>query len=235
MLLADALLSMTLTLCALTATVSAWSDLRATQQTMQALEQLHTQQREVQRLLERLSLSAGATLVTTNPGGQLQWVSKSPPVGGTEGPREDTLTWLVPREIDPRDCQGNQASSLDLLGHQFKLSSKQELSCKDSQRSGTLFQALAERVEDLQVLYAEASVIPGLDPAQAPLQWKTADQVLDWRQVRALNGCLRWASPAKLRQAPATMQGCQNESVPGDGRLRQRLRSTLRLASQGDE
>jgi hypothetical protein len=235
MLLADALLSMTLTLGALTATVSAWSDLRATQQTMQALEQLHTQQREVQRLLERLGLSAGATLVTANPGGQLQWVSKSPPVSGTEGPRDDTLTWLVPREIDPRDCQGNQASSLDLLGHQFKLSSKQELSCKDSQRSGTLFQALAERVEDLQVLYAEASVIPGQDPAQAPLQWKTADQVQDWRQVRALNGCLRWASPAKLRQASASTQGCQNESVPGDGRLRQRLRSTLRLASQGDE
>ena len=233
--LTDTVLAMTVSLGVTAAAVSAWSDLRVTHQAVQAHEQLHTQQREVQRLLDRLALSAGATTVAPSANGTWHWGLKPVPLAGTDGPRDDTVTWFLPRELDPRDCQGNQVSTLDVIAHQFKLNTKQELSCKDSQRSGTLFQALAERVEDLQVLYAEASVIPGLDPAQAPLQWKTADQVLDWRQVRALNGCLRWASPAKLRQAPATMQGCQNESVPGDGRLRQRLRSTLRLASQGDE
>jgi hypothetical protein len=97
-----------------------------------------------------------------------------------------------------------------------------------------LFQALAERVEDLQALYAEASVTPGTDPAQAPLQWKAADQVLDWRQVRAVSVCLRWASPNKLLQGSPGTTGCQGESVAADGRLRRLQRTTLRLSSQGD-
>ena len=234
MLLSDTLLAMSISWGVLAVGLQSWSDLRASQQTLQALEQMHTQQREVQRLLERISLSAGATRVTTTPQGDLQWVSKNPPISGNEGARDDTLTWVVPREIDPRDCQGNQASSLELVSHQFKLSTKQELSCKDVLRAGTLFQALAERVEDLQALYAEASTGTGSDPAQAPLQWKSADQVLDWREVRAVSVCVRWASPNKVRQASASLKGCQGETVVVDGRLRQLQRSTLRLSSQGD-
>ena len=234
MLLSDSLLAMSISLGALASNLQSWSHLRASQQTLQALEQAHAQQREVQRLLERISLSAGATRVTTNASGAAQWVSKSAALSASEGVRDDTLAWTVPREIDPRDCQGNQASTLDLIGHQFKLSTKQELSCKDPLRSGTLFQALAERVEDLQALYAEASASPGTAPAQAALQWKTADQVLDWRQVRAVNLCLRWASPNKVTQASASLKGCQGEAVAADGRLRRLQRITLQLASQGD-
>ena len=234
MLLSDTLLALGISLGVMAASLQSWSDLRATQQTAQALEQMHAQQREVQRLLERISLSAGATRVMTTPSDTLQWVSKSAPISGSEGAHDDTVTWGVPREIDPRDCQGNQASSLDQIGHQFKLSTKQELSCKDSLRPGTLFQALAERVEDMQALYAEASAWAGSDPAQAPLQWKSADQVLDWRQVRAVNLCVRWASPNTLWQATASIPGCQGETVAADGRLRRLQRSTLRLASQGD-
>jgi hypothetical protein len=89
-------------------------------------------------------------------------------------------------------------------------------------------------VEDLQALYAEASTGTGSDPAQAPLQWKSADQVLDWREVRAVSVCVRWASPNKVRQASASLKGCQGETVAADGRLRQLQRSTLRLSSQGD-
>jgi hypothetical protein len=232
--LADTLLAMSLSLGAMAAALNVWHALRTTQQTVQAQEQLQTQQREVQRLFERLGVSAGATVTRTLPTGVEQWVSKSAPVSGTEGSRDDTLTWLLPRELDPRDCQGNQASTLDLIAHQFKLNSKQELSCKDSQRAGTLFQALAERVEDVQVFYAEASVWAGQDPSQAPLQWKAADQVHDWRQVRAVNLCLRWASASKGLQASASTQGCQGETVAADGRWRRLQRSTLQLASQGD-
>lgn len=235
MMLSDTLLAMSISLGVLAAGLQSWSDLRASQQSAQALEQLHAQQREVQRLLERISLSAGATRVTMTSAGTVQWLARGAPVSGIEGARDDSPTWVVPREIDPRDCQGNQASSLDLIAHQFKLSTKQELSCKDSLRPGTLFQALAERVEDVQALYAEASAGAVTDPAQAPLQWKTADQVLDWRQVRAVSLCLRWASPGKVWQASAGFTGCQGETVAADGRLRRLQRSTLRLASQGDE
>lgn len=234
MLLTDTLLALTVSLGLTAATVSAWSELRASQQGVQALEQLHTQQRELQRLVDRLNLSAGATVVTPNASAALQWTLKPTPLTGTEGPRDDTITWRVPRDLDARDCQGNQASTLDLIAHQFKLSSKQELSCKDSERSSTLFQAMAERVEDLQVLYAQALPTVGSDPAQAPLQWKTADQVTDWPQVRALSWCLRWSSPAKLRQSSPVTLGCQGESVPADGRLRRLQRSVWRLSSQGD-
>ena len=234
MLLTDTLLAMSVSLGIMATTLQTWSDLRATQQTTQALEQLHTQQREVQRLLERLSLSAGATVVTQSASGQWHWRFKPAPMTGVEGTRDDSLTWTVPREIDLRDCQGNQASSLDVISHQFKLSSKQELSCKDSQRTGTLFQALAGRIEDMQALYAEAWVLADSDPAQAPLQWKTADQVLDWRQVRAVEICLRWASASRVRQGSPSTPGCQGEPVPADGRLRQVQRRVLRLSSQGD-
>ena len=234
MLLADTVLAMAMSLGVMATSVSVWSDLRATQQTVQALEQLHTQQRELQRLLERLSLSAGAALVTSTPSGSLQWVARGVPLNGTEGARDDTVTWLVPREIDPRDCQGNQVSSLALIAHQFKLSNQHELTCKDTQRAGTLFQSLGERVEDLQALYAEATVLAGVDPAQAPLQWKTADQVRNWRQVRAVSVCLRWASPNKFRQGADGTPGCQGTAQGPDGRLRRLQRSTLRLASQGD-
>lgn len=234
MLLHDTLLAMSISLGVMTVGMQSWSDLRASQQSAQALEQMHAQQREVQRLLERISLSAGATRVSASPGGALQWVAKSAPLSGMEGAHDDTLTWGVPREIDPRDCQGNQASSQDQIGHQFKLSAKQELSCKDNLRPGTLFQALAERVEDLQAQYAEASIWVGADPAQAPLQWKSAEQVLDWRQVRAVHLCLRWASPTKVWHASASTAGCQDETVAADGRLRRLQRTTLWLASQGD-
>ena len=234
MLLTDTLLALSVSLGVMAATLNAWSDLRATQQTALALEQLHTQQREVQRLLERLSLVAGATVVAPTGSGGWRWRFKPAPMTGVEGTRDDSPTWTVPREIDPRDCQGNQTSSLDVIAHQFKLSSKQELSCKDNQRAGTLFQALAERIEDMQALYAEAWVLADSDPAQAPLQWKTADQVLDWRQVRAVEICLRWASPSRVRQSSPSTPSCQGEPVPADGRLRQVQRSLLRLSSQGD-
>ncbi len=235
MLLSDTLLAISLSLGALTAGLQAWSHLRTSQQTVQAHEQMHAQQREVQRLLERISLSAGATRVTTSSQGTTHWVSKSAPINGGEGTSGDTLTWVVPREIDPRDCQGNQASSLDAIAHHLKLSTQHELSCKDTQRPEALFQALAERVEDLQALYAEASGGAGNDPAQAPLHWKSADQVLDWREVRAVSLCVRWASPHKLGQASVNITGCRGETVAGDGRLRRLQRSTLRLSSQGDE
>ncbi|MFM2239214.1 MAG: hypothetical protein RJA69_588 [Pseudomonadota bacterium] len=234
MLLSDTLLAMGISLGVLAASLHAWSNLRHSQQTVQALEHMLAQQREVQRLLERISLSAGATRVTTTSTGAVQWVSKGAPVSGTEGARDDTLTWTVPREMGPRDCQGNQASNLDLIGHQFKLSTKQELSCKDPLRFGTLFQALAQRVEDVQALYAEASDGADAHPAQAPLQWKTADQVLDWQHVRAVSVCLRWASPNKVAQASPSLKGCQGETVAADGRLRRLQRITLHLASQGD-
>ena len=232
--LTDTVLAMTVSLGVTAAAVSAWSDLRVTHQAVQAHEQLHTQQREVQRLLDRLALSAGATTVAPSANGTWHWVLKPAPLAGTEGPRDDTVTWFLPRELDPRDCQGNQVSTLDLIAHQFKLNTKQELSCKDSQRAGTLFQGLAERVDDFQVLYAQALVTPGDNPALAPLQWRTATQVDDWRQVRALEVCLRWSSPAKLLQVSLSTTGCQGETVLVDGRLHRVQRLVLRLASQGD-
>ena len=234
MLLADTLLALSVSLGITVATLSAWNDLRASQHSAQILEQWQAQQRELQRLVDRLSLQAGATVIAPNASGAWQWVLKPAAVDGTEGTRDDTVSWHLPRDMDPRDCQGNQVSSLDLIAHQFKLSNKQELTCKDSARTGTLFQALAERVEDLQVLYAQALPSPGTHPGLAPLQWTTAAQVVDWRQVRAVSWCLRWSSPTPLWSSSPAMTGCQGEVVPADGRMRRLQRSTWQLSSQGD-
>lgn len=234
MLLTDTLIAVTVSLGLSAGALTAWSSLRASQQSLQALDQLHSQHRQLQALFSRLSRSAGATSLSLDARGAARWTGKSVAIDGTDGggTRDDTVTWHHPRALDPHDCQGNQISTLDVLSNQFKISSKQELSCKDIGRAGTLFQALAERVEDLQALYAEAQVDGEPNPSQAPLQWKSADQIRDWRQVRAVELCLRWASPGRLMQGSASWRGCQDDTVSRDGRLRRLGRQVYWLGSQ---
>ena len=236
MLLTDTLIALTASLGMVAGAITAWDGLRATQQSLQTLDQMLTQQRQVEQLLTRLSLSAGATTLGVNNMGLVYWVGKPVALEGVEGGgyRDDTFLLRHARSLDPKDCQGNQLSMLDHIGNHFKLSSKHELSCKDSMREGTLYQALAERVEDLQVRYAEVLRTAGADRLHDTLQWKTADQVNDWRQVQAFEVCLRWATAQRVMQGSVTTQGCQGESISRDGRLRRVWRQVFWLASQSN-
>jgi hypothetical protein len=234
MLLTDTLVALTTSLGLVAGSLAAWTSLRASQQSLQALDQMHTQRREMDRLLTRLSLSAGALTIGFNANGQVHWVARTPGVEGTEagGLRDDTLLLRHPRSLDSQDCQGNQVSTLDHISNRFKLSSKAELTCKDIERDGTLYQSLAERVEDLQVLYAEVLPAAGNNRLQDTLQWRNASQVLDWRHVQAIEVCLRWASPQRLLQGSTSTVGCQGENLARDGRWRQRWKQVYWLGSQ---
>jgi hypothetical protein len=236
MLLTDTLIALTASLGMVAGAITAWDGLRATQQSLQTLDQMLAQQRQVEQLLTRLSLSAGATTLGVNTSGQVFWVGKPVAVEGVEagGYRDDTFLLRHARKLDPKDCQGNQLSMLDHIGNHFKLSSKHELSCKDSLREGTLYQALAERVEDLQMRYAEVLHTAGADRMHDTLQWKTADQVSDWRQVQAFELCLRWATPQRVLQGNGSTPGCQGENISRDGRLRRVWRQVFWLASQSN-
>lgn len=236
MLLTDTLITLTASLGMVAGVITAWDGLRATQQSLQSLDQMLSQQRQVEQLLARLSLSAGATVLGTNTSGQVFWIGKPVAIEGAEGGgyRDDSFLLRHPRSLDPKDCQGNQLSVLDHIGNHFKLSSKHELSCKDSMREGTLYQALAERVEDLQVRYAEVLRTESADRLHDTLQWKAADQVVDWRQVQAFELCLRWATPERVLQGNGSTRGCQGENVSRDGRLRRVWRQVFWLASQSN-
>ena len=94
------------------------------------------------------------------------------------------------RSLTPADCQGHEASTLPWLQDDFRRNSQRELSCKDTARSNTTYQALAEQIDDLRLRYAEQTGPAGATPAAQQLQWRSAAQVSDWQQVRAVGLCI---------------------------------------------
>jgi len=95
------------------------------------------------------------------------------------------------RTLTPSDCQGHEASTLPWLQDDFRRNGQRELSCKDSARTNAIYQALAEYIDDLRMTYAEQISPPGTSPTAQQLQWRTASQVNDWQQVRAVGMCLQ--------------------------------------------
>lgn len=95
------------------------------------------------------------------------------------------------RSLTPSDCQGHEASTLLWLQDDFRRNTQRELSCKDTARSNTTYQALAEQIDDLRLIYAEQTAPPGSSANAVQLQWRTASQVSDWQQVRAVGMCLQ--------------------------------------------
>jgi hypothetical protein len=132
--------------------------------------------------------------------------------------------------LDGYDCQGNHVGKPTLIRDSYQVNSKQELTCKDTQSAGSTYQAIAEGVEDFQLLYAERtqSQISG---GAAQWQWKNADQLVSTAQVMAIEICLRMVS-TQLTNVPATeLKGCQGESVLSDGKLRRVFRRVVAIRS----
>ena len=97
MLLNDTLLAMSISWGVLAVGLQSWSDLRASQQSLQALEQMHTQQREVQRLLDRINLSPGPPGVTPTPAaGATMTLRPRPPATDRKGSSTGARAATVP-------------------------------------------------------------------------------------------------------------------------------------------
>ena len=119
------------------------------------------------------------------------------------------------RSLTPADCQGHEASTLPWLQDDFRRNSQRELSCKDTARSNTTYQALAEQIDDMRLRYAEQTGPPGAAPAAQQLQWRSALQVSDWQQVRAVGLCLQ-IRPDVLTITPGNLS-CNTQSPLKNG------------------
>ena len=192
-----------------------------------AVDTLHHNARAALRNLRAQAQKAGGTQVSTAADGlRVQRTAPhdafQPDLQGVEGTRSDSLSLGHWHSLSAEDCQGNRAGSDALVLNHYQLNAKKELTCKVLRLSGSTYQALVEGVEDLQVRYAQAS-------ANQTLQWKTAAQVSDMRQVLAIEVCMRWVSSqaSPTRNTPSV--GCQGETVAADGLSRRVLRHTLAL------
>jgi hypothetical protein len=203
----------------------AWATLRWTSQNLQAVAAWEANARPLSALWQRMSVQAGSSAMTILPEGTAQLSPWVPPVLGIEGggTQSDSFTVWQERAQFPQDCQGNELTGPATLANQFKLNSKYELTCKDTQRAGSLFQALSERVEDLQVRYIQRTG----SLSNPRWQWLNAAQVSDWSRVQGAEVCLRIASATKMLPGSDNVQGCQGETVPRDGRHRRLWRQVL--------
>jgi hypothetical protein len=151
--------------------------------------------------------------------------------GATEGQQQSDSLWVShPRTLNPVDCQGNRAGNHDLIRNGYQRNSKNELTCKDLNLTGSTYQALAEGVEDFQVQFAERPDAAGTE-ASFSLQWKRADQVKLAAGVVAIEVCLRLASATVIQATNPNLLGCQNETLIQDGKLRRVFRRIFVIRS----
>ena len=119
------------------------------------------------------------------------------------------------RSLTPGDCQGHEASTQTWLQDDFRRNSQRELTCKDTARSNTTYQTLAEYIDDMRFRYAERVSPPGTDDQSQQLQWRKASQVSNWQQVRAVSVCLQIRPPG-VSLSPGTLS-CNTETALKNG------------------
>jgi hypothetical protein len=226
--MAETLVGLALGLWVMLLAWQAWATLRWTVQSLRAASAWEQNARPLAALWQQLADQAGSGSLQTPTGQAARLSAYLAPIAGVDGAgtQSDNFSLTQERALFPADCQGNNITGPSALSNHFKLSTKLELTCKDSQRSGALYQALAERVEDMQVLYVQRSGTL-TDPRW---QWRTATQVTDWTRVQGAEVCLRLASPLKIFQGSDSQVGCQGETIARDGRYRKLWRGFLRFA-----
>jgi hypothetical protein len=115
---------------------------------------------------------------------------------------DNSLSLTHHQRLTPADCQGHQASALLSIQDDFKRSTRNELSCKDSLRSNASYQALIDNITQIGFLYAQA--LPGVVPQ---MQWRTAAKVTDWQAVRGVQICVQ--TKLSLTRIPTSL-ACSN-------------------------
>jgi Tfp pilus assembly protein PilW len=225
--LPELLIGLAVSLGVMLSAVASYNISRQSWAAFDAVDALHHNARAALRNLRAHAQRAGGAQVSTAADGQR--VQRTPPhdssqpdLQGTEGTRTDSVGLGHWRSLSPFDCQGNHTGGDALVLNSYQLNAKKELTCKDVRLSGSSYQALAEGVEDLQVRYAQAG-------ANQTIQWVTATQISDMRQVLAIEVCLRWVGSQPNLTRNTSSVGCQGESVAADGLSRRVMRRTFAL------
>ncbi len=197
--LVQSLVGMVLSAWVLTAAFAAFAWVQSNHQHMQTLAEVHQRLHAALALIQMRVSRAGAPALQFDAQGQVSLLSLPASLQGSNS----SLSLTHHSSLTPADCQGHQASSLPLIQDDFKRSARYELSCKDTLRSNTSYQALLDNIQQLGFVYAQS--LPGAVPQ---MQWRSANQVSDWQAVRGLQACIQTkqagASP------PATLS-CNTE------------------------
>lgn len=180
--LVQSLVGMVLSAWVLTAAFAAFAWVQSNHQHMQNMAEVHERLHAALALIQMRVSRAGAPALQFNAQGQ---VSLLPLPASLQG-SNSSLSLTHHSSLTPADCQGHQASALPLIQDDFKRSARYELSCKDTLRSNTSYQALLDNIQQLGFVYAQS--LPGAVPQ---MQWRTANQVTDWQAVRGLQACLQ--------------------------------------------
>lgn len=235
--LIELMLGMTIGLGVVLAAVSAYLAQRQSWALMQALHALHHNANAALDHLQTSAQSANAALLESDIDGDVKLVALPKEEGGmTEGKtRSDGLTLSHFSALDRNDCQGNHVDSPIYIRDSYQINSKLELTCKDTQRIGATYQAIAQGVEDFQLQFAERLPLP-IAGSASNWQWKNADQINVNSQVMGIAICLRMVSAQRVDSPLGTSHlsvlGCQGEALPDDGKLRRVFRRVFNLRSR---
>jgi len=194
--LVQSLVGMVLSAWVLTAAFAAFAWVQNNHQHMQTKAEVHERLHAALALIQMRVSRAGAPALQFDAQGQVSVVPLPASLQGSNS----SLSLTHHSSLTPTDCQGHQASALPFIQDDFKRSARYELSCKDTLRSNTHYQALLDNIQQLGFVYAQS--LPGAVPQ---MQWRTANQVSDWQAVRGLQACLQ--TKQKGANPPAT-QSC---------------------------
>ena len=180
--LVESLIGMVLSLWVIMAAFTAFAWVQSNHLHMQARADMQERLHTALTLLQERVARAGAPALQFDAQNKAELLSPTFSLQGVGS----TLSLMHHRSLSPSDCQGHQASTLAWIQDEFKRSTRNELSCKDSFRSNTTYQALVDNIDQVGFLYAE--ILPGVEPR---MQWRNANAVSNWQGVRGVQTCLQ--------------------------------------------
>jgi hypothetical protein len=192
--LVQSLVGMVLSMWVIMAAFAAFAWVQNNHQHMQARADMQERLHTALSILQERVARAGAPALQFEAQNKVSLLSPTYSLQGSD----HTLSLMHHSNLSPSDCQGHQASTLQWIQDDFKRSSRNELSCKDSLRSNTTYQALVDNIDQVGFMYAE--ILPGAEPR---MQWRGATSVSNWQAVRGVQTCLQ-TKLAGLGAVPAS-------------------------------
>jgi type IV pilus assembly protein PilW len=225
--LTELLIGLGLSSLVVTIALSMYQLCRQSWQTISATDALYQNAQVALRAIRRQADLDGAAYLLAAAD---NYAMLSPPYPNANYPTEGLVLshWAG---ADPSDCQGNSSASPSaIVSNSFKRNTNKELTCKDTNASGSSYQALAEGVEDLQTRFAQ------VNPVLNTLQWVNTSALFGASQIVAIEVCLRLATTFRLGHAVKAAQtsttGCNGETISADGKLRRVFRHVMALRNR---
>ncbi|MDI9336122.1 MAG: hypothetical protein QM520_03735 [Gammaproteobacteria bacterium] len=122
----------------------------------------------------------------------------------------NTHQWtpVYPRSLSPNDCQGNNNGTEYYISNLYKLSLSNgilSLVCKNSLQPSSIFQSLAENLDQLSIQYAY------IHEKDQTIQWVDPKENLDLNRIVGVEICLNFTASTRLNAHSSTLT-CTSQS-----------------------